>query len=246
VHWETQSALSSGLSSFRASDRRIKRSDEGTADEERIEKVSSNRMTKRALLAVVAALLMSALFAAAAFAVDNTSFKMVRSSAAVAADCLNPKAHANVTIKSLGPVEVMNVTLRHMPKNNEFDLFVIQQPDTPFGVSWYQGDIETNKQGEGHGHFVGRFSRETFSVAPGSLDAPVVHEDPPFPDASTNPQFAPVHQFHLGLWFGSADAAEAAGCPGNVTPFNGDHTAGIQALSTRNFDALKGPLRRIK
>jgi hypothetical protein len=92
---------------------------------------------------------------------------------------------------------------------------------------------------------VGRFSIETFSVAPGSTDAPVVHEDPPFPDAATNPQFAPVHQFHLGLWFGSPDTAEAAGCPANVTPFNGDHTAGIQALSTRNFDALDGPLNRI-
>jgi hypothetical protein len=208
--------------------------------------VSRNRRFRRALLAVGAALLMGALFAAAAFAVDETSFKMVRSSAAVDADCLKPKAHANVTIKSLGPVEVMNVTLRHMPKNKEFDLFVIQQPNTPFGVSWYQGDINTNKQGEGHGRFVGRFSIETFSVAPGSTAAPVVHEDPPFPDAATNPQFAPVHQFHLGLWFGSADAAEAAGCPNNVTPFNGDHTAGIQALSTRNFPDLEGPLRKIK
>jgi hypothetical protein len=208
--------------------------------------VNRNRRFRRALLAVGAALLMGALFAATAFAVDKTSFKMVRSSAAIDADCLNPKAHANVTIKSLGPVEVMNVTLRHMPKNKEFDLFVIQQPNTPFGISWYQGDINTNKQGEGHGHFVGRFSIETFSVAPGITAAPVVHEDPPFPDAATNPQFAPVHQFHLGLWFGSADAAKAAGCPDNVTPFNGDHTAGIQALSTRNFPDLKGPLRKIK
>jgi hypothetical protein len=55
-----------------------------------------------------------------------------------------------------------------------------------------------------------------------------------------------VHQFHLVLWFGSPDAAKAAGCPDNVTPFNGDHTAGIQALSTRNFPDLKGPLRKIK
>jgi hypothetical protein len=205
-----------------------------------------NKRFRRVLLFLGAALAMAALAATAAFAVDSTSFKMVRSSATVAADCLNPKAHANVTINSLGPVEVMNVTLRHMPKNKEFDLFVIQQPDKPFGVSWYQGDIETNKQGEGHGHFVGRFSRETFSVAPGSLDAPVVHEDPPFPDASKNPKFAPVHQFHLGLWFGSADAAKAVGCPDDVTPFNGDHTAGIQALSTRNFPNLKGPLSKIK
>jgi hypothetical protein len=156
-----------------------------------------------------------------------------------------PDQRTYTYINSLGPVEVMDITLSHMPKNKEFDLFVIQQPNTPFGVSWYQGDIDTNNQGEGHGRFVGRFSIETFSVAPGSTAAPVVHEDPPFPDAATNPAFTPVHQFHLGLWFGSADAAQAAGCPDNVTPFNGDHTAGIQALSTRNFDALDGPLRRI-
>ena len=213
-------------------------------DNERCKQVK--RRTLSASLVLGAALIVAVLAVGTAFAADSTSFRMVRSSAAVAADCLNPKAHANVTINSLGPVEVMNVTLRHMPKNKEFDLFVIQQPDKPFGVSWYQGDIETNKQGEGHGHFVGRFSKETFSVAPGVLDAPVVHEDPPFPDASENPQFAPVHQFHLGLWFGSADAAKAAGCPDDVTPFNGDHTAGIQALSTRNFPNLRGPLRKIK
>jgi hypothetical protein len=204
------------------------------------------RTTLRVSLVLGAALIVALLAAGTAFAAKSTSFRMVRSSAAVTADCLNPKAHANVSINSLGPVEVMDVTLSHMPKNREFDLFVIQQANTPFGISWYQGDINTNKKGEGHGRFVGRFSIETFSVAPGSTDAPVVHEDPPFPDAATNPQFAPVHQFHLGLWFGSADAAKAAGCPDNVTPFNGDHTAGIQALSTRNFPDLKGPLRKIK
>jgi hypothetical protein len=41
-----------------------------------------------------------------------------------------------------------------------------------------------------------------------------------------------------------ADAA-AAGCPDTKTPFNGDHTAGIQVLSTRNFDKLQGPLRQL-
>jgi hypothetical protein len=204
-----------------------------------------NKRTRRLVLVLGAALMMAALAAGTAFAARSTSFRMVRSSAAVTADCLSTKAHADVSIKSLGPVEVMDVTLSHMPKNREFDLFVIQQPNAPFGISWYQGDIETNNQGEGHGRFVGRFSIETFSVAPGSTAAPVVHENPPFPDAATNPQFAPVHQFHLGLWFGSPGAAQAAGCPNTVTPFNGDHTAGIQALSTRNFGALNGPLRRI-
>ena len=50
-----------------------------------------------------------------------------------------------------------------------------------------------------------------------------------------NPATEPIHTFHLGLWFGSPAAAQAAGCPNTVTRFNGDHRAGIQALSTRNF-----------
>jgi len=55
---------------------------------------------------------------------------------------------------------------------------------------------------------------------------------------------APIHTFHVGLWFGSPEAAVAAGCPNTTTPFNGDHTAGIQVLSTRNFTG-SGPLRNL-
>jgi hypothetical protein len=49
---------------------------------------------------------------------------------------------------------------------------------------------------------------------------------------------------HLGLWFNSPQDAAAAGCPNGVTPFNGDHTAGIQILSTRNFVDI-GPLSQL-
>jgi hypothetical protein len=58
-----------------------------------------------------------------------------------------------------------------------------------------------------------------------------------------------VHQYHLGLWFGTAGAARTAGCTGDQlvrTPFNGVHNAGVQALSTRQFDALEGPLLQIQ
>ena len=56
----------------------------------------------------------------------------------------------------------------------------------------------------------------------------------------------PVDGYHLGLWFNSPRDAAAAGCPNTITPFNGDHTAGIQALSTRQFRTDQGPLRRIQ
>ena len=171
---------------------------------------------------------------------NNNVFPIIRSSSAMTAGCLL-NATGRVTISPRGPVENMHVEVIGLPPNTEFDLFVIQLPNAPFGLSWYQGDIETDSTGRGVGDFVGRFSIETFIVAPGSGPAPVVHPV----DASSNPATAPVHTLHLGLWFGSAAAAVAAGCPGTVTPFNGDHTAGIQALSTRQFANTNGPLRRI-
>jgi hypothetical protein len=66
-----------------------------------------------------------------------------------------------------------------------------------------------------------------------------------FPDAQLNPATGPLHQFHLGLWFATPVDAVKAGCPGDVTPFNGEHNAGIQAMSTRNFGDLIGPLQEI-
>ena len=171
------------------------------------------------------------------------SFKMVRSATALAASCL-PNAGADVTDQSSGPVETLTVAVHGLPANTDFDFFVIQVPNGPFGLSWYQGDIETGSDGSGHGVFVGRFSVETFIVAPGVAQAPPVHNKPPFPDASSNPATKPVHTFHLGLWFNDPADAVKAGCPGGVTPFNGDHNAGVQALSTRQFTNDGGPLRQ--
>jgi hypothetical protein len=174
----------------------------------------------------------------------RTSFKMMRSAKAEAAGCM-VNAGADVSIHSVGGVEVMDVSVRGLPPQTGFDLFVIQLPNAPFGLSWYQGDIETDRHGQGHQRFIGRFSSETFTTAPGSGPAPVIHHNA-FPDAQLNPATAPVHQFHLGLWFASPADAARAGCPGDVTPFNGEHAAGIQVLSTRNATNEKGPLLEVR
>jgi hypothetical protein len=173
---------------------------------------------------------------------DRGAFSMVVSPGA--ATCL-PKAHGEVKIRSLGPVEAMLVRVDGLPANTEFDLFVIQTPNTPFGVSWYQGDIETNDHGRGDQQFIGRFNIETFAVSPGAATPPQVHTDAPFPDATAGVTFRPIHTYHLGLWFNSPADAVKAGCPGATTPFNGDHTAGIQVLNTANFPPDQGPLRQI-
>ena len=189
-------------------------------------------------LALVGALAQSA---AAQAPADLIKFNLQRSVAASGAGCL---AHASavVTVKSLGEVEVMNVSATGLPANAGFDLFVIQVPNAPFGLSWYQGDMQSDAQGRAVGTFIGRFTEETFIVAPGVAVAPIVHDA----DAATNPATGPVHTFHVGLWFNSPDDAVKAGCPATVTPFNGDHNAGIQALSTTQFPKDKGPLGTLK
>ncbi len=184
------------------------------------------------------------LAAAAASSGKRAYFEMQRSGKATAANCLNG-AHAEVSIHSLGPVEVMDVYVHGLPPDTNFDFFVIQVPNAPFGLAWYQGDIETNKHGRGHQRFIGRFNEETFIVAPGAAPAPVVHHNA-FPDAQINPPTGPVHTFHLGLWFNAPADALKAGCPGDVTPFNGEHNAGIQALSTKQFPDGEGPLLNVK
>ena len=171
-------------------------------------------------------------------------FDLVRSAGVVTRGCL-PNARGRVKISSIGPVEIMRVEVEGLPPNTEFDFFVIQVPNPPFGLAWYQGDIKTDDEGEGKAKFIGRFNIETFIVAPGIAPAPVVHDQGQFRDANTNPQTSPVHTFHLGLWFNSPADAMAAGCLGNVTPFNGDHTAGIQVLNTSNFPDDQGPLRQL-
>jgi hypothetical protein len=108
-------------------------------------------------------------------------------------------------------------------------------------MSWYQGDVETDSTGAGSTRFLGRFSNETFIVAPGAASAPAPHAS----DAQQNPPTGPIHTYHVGLWFNSPVDAAAAGCPGTTTPFNGDHTAGVQVLNTSNFPDLAGPLQKV-
>ena len=198
---------------------------------------------RRIIVPVILALVVAALAATAAFAGDDTSsFKMVRSKAAVDDNCLKG-AKAQVDVRTTATAQqVMDVSVNHAPKNTEFELFVTQQPNKPFGISWYQSDFETNNQGQGEVQARGIFSEELFAVAPGSVKAPQVDDL----DAKKNPEFKPVHTFHLGLWFGSPEETKDAGCSGTVTPFDGDHSAGIQAFSTRNFPKLEGPLGEIQ
>ena len=203
------------------------------------------------LKTISTALLVMAAGSAAAAEKDHASFNMVVSKAA--SNCL-AGAKAKVTVVSTGAAEDMFILATGLPPDTDFDFFVIQVPNALFGLSWYQGDVETDDNGDAFQHFRGRFNIETFIIAPGVAPAPQVFNDPPFPDAARNPETfgpdgktaGPVQTYHLGLWFNSPKDAQHAGCASTVTPFNGQHNAGIQVLNTSNFPDNFGPLRTLE
>jgi len=162
---------------------------------------------------------------------DSFSFSLVPSSAAISACLPHAGGHATITPGTLN--DTMKVTLTGMPPNTGFDLFVIQQPTAPFGVSWYQTDIHAGSTGSGSATVKGVFDKETFSVSPGGTTT-----------------FSPTHQYHLGAWFTNPNVPFNLGCePGAtspvVTPFNGVQHAGIQVVNTANFPVNAGPLSHV-
>ena len=170
--------------------------------------------------------------AANATATSKTfSFGLQASSAAITACLPNAVGHVTITTGDLN--DTMKVTISGMPANTGFDLFVIQQPGAPFGVSWYQTDIHAGSGGSGSATVKGVFDTETFSVSPGGTTT-----------------FAPTHQYHLGLWFNNPNVPFNLGCePGAtspvITPFNGNQHAGIQVLNTAQFPVNAGPLSQV-
>ena len=162
---------------------------------------------------------------------SSFSFPLKPSSSAISA-CL-PNAGGHVTITPGVLNDTMKVSLHGMPANAGFDLFVIQQPTAPFGVSWYQTDIQANSTGSGSATVRGVFDSQTFSVSLGGTAT-----------------FAPTHQYHLGVWFNDPNVPFSLGCePGAttpvVTPFNGEQTAGIQVVNTALFPVNAGPLSHV-
>ena len=158
------------------------------------------------------------------------SFALVPSTGITA--CL-PHAAGRATITPGSLNDTMKVSVSGMPANTGFDLFVIQEPAKPFGVSWYQTDIQANSTGSGSATVRGVFDSQTFSVSLGGTTT-----------------FAPTHQYHLGVWFNDPNVPFNLGCePGattpTVTPFNGEQSAGIQVVNTAQFPVNAGPLSHV-
>lgn len=144
------------------------------------------------------------------------------------------QAKGTVTIVPGSQNDLMTVSVSGLAPNTGYDLFVIQLPNKPFGISWYQSDLETDGHGNGSVSVRGIFNVETFTVSPGGPTT----------------TFGATHQYHLGLWFNDPQVPFKLGCePGAtapiVTPFNGEQHAGIQVLNTSNFPDNAGPLSHV-
>ena len=197
-------------------------------------RLRSSTAVKLGAVATAAALATAIGFTAAtsATAASKTfSFGLQASSANITA-CL-PNVAGQVTITTGNLNDTMKVTVSGLPANTGYDLFVIQQPTAPFGISWYQTDIHAGSGGSGSATVKGVFDSETFSVSPGGTTT-----------------FAPTHQYHLGLWFNNPNVPFNLGCePGAtspiITPFNGKQHAGIQVLNTAQFPVNAGPLSQV-
>jgi len=167
----------------------------------------------------------------ASIPLHSFTFNLVPSSSGINA-CL-PHASGSVTITPHSLNDTMKVSVSGLAPNTGYDLFVIQLPGKPFGVSWYQSDLQTDSTGAGSVTVVGIFNKETFSVSTGGTTT-----------------FSPTHQYHIGLWFNDPNVPFKLGCePGAtspiVTPFNGEQHAGIQVLNTSNFPNNAGPLSHV-
>ena len=162
---------------------------------------------------------------------SSFTFSMVPSPGISA--CL-PHASGSVTITTGAVNDTMKVSVSGLAHSTGYDLFVIEIPNKPFGIAWYQSDLQTDSSGAGSATVRGIFNVETFSVSTGGPTT----------------TFAPTHQYHLGLWFNSPKVPFNLGCePGAtspiVTPFNGAQHAGIQVLNTSNFPNKAGPLSHV-
>jgi hypothetical protein len=147
--------------------------------------------------------------------------------------CL-PKASGKAVIVKGDLNDLLTVSVSDLAPDTGYDLFVIQLPNKPFGIAWYQSDLQTDKNGDGSVSVRGIFNVETFSVSTGGPTT----------------TFPATHQYHLGLWFNDPSVPFKLGCEGKatspiVTPFNGEQHAGIQVVNTSNFPDNAGPLSHV-
>lgn len=151
----------------------------------------------------------------------DLSFDLVTSNPAVAACLPYARAHVSVdlTTAKVG-FDRFQIDASGLVPNQDYTVFLLEQPGNPFGAAEYIGDFSTNGKGKGQGKF--------------NL---IVEEA--FASTLVNGNRVRADLNHVGFWF--ADPAGDDQCfadGGPITPFDGDDEAGTQVMNSSN--ALPG------
>jgi hypothetical protein len=152
---------------------------------------------------------------------DVLKFKLAPSTPAIAACFPDLQARVEVRLETdrIGH-DQFDIHVRGLPPGEDFTVFLLEQPASPFGAAEYIGDFSTNGGGRGSGRFE-LIVEEAFS------------------STLVNGMRVRADLNHVGFWF--ADPAGDDGCLGAgspVTPFDGDNEAGVQVMNSAN--ALPG------
>ena len=149
---------------------------------------------------------------------DQVRFDLAPSSPDIARCFPNLKAQVEVDLQTAqrGRDE-FEIKASGLPARQDFTVFLLQTPGTPFGAAEYIGDFSTDEHGRGENKF-----------------RLIVEEA--FSSTIVNGTRVRADLNHVGFWF--ADPAGDDGCfgagKGVVTPFDGDNEAGVQVMNSAN------------
>lgn len=148
----------------------------------------------------------------------DLDFDLTPTNDAVAA-CL-PYARARVTVDlttdKVG-FDTFAIDASGLVPNQDYTVFLLEEPGNPFGAAEYIGDFSTNGKGKGKGQF-----------------RLIVEEA--FASTLVDGKRVRAELDHVGFWF--ADPAGDDQCfadGGPITPFDGDDEAGTQVMNSANI-----------
>ena len=117
----------------------------------------------------------------------------------------------------------LKVRARHLVPKRDYTIFFLETAGQPFGAAEYIGDISTDK----HGNAYNKFN---------------LIVDEAFSSTIVNGERHRVDLNQVGMWFADPAGDDVCiGDTGQVTPFDGDDEAGVQAFNSAHTRPLPAP-----
>jgi hypothetical protein len=153
-----------------------------------------------------------------------TRLKLTPSSDQLAQCMPNARVKMSVTstVDDVG-FDTLKVRARHLVPKRDYTIFFLEKAGAPFGAAEYIGDVSTNK----HGNAYNKFN---------------LIVDEAFSSTLVNGERVRVDLNQVGMWFADPAGDDVCiGDTGQVTPFDGDDEAGVQAFNSANTRPLPAP-----